>query len=50
MACDQIKEDKVGEACGRSREMHTGFWWGNLKDGECFEDLGTDWSITLNGS
>jgi hypothetical protein len=25
--------------CGR-REIHTGFWWGNLKEKDYLEDLG----------
>jgi hypothetical protein len=25
--------------------MHTGHWWGNLKEGDCFEYLGIDGSI-----
>ena len=27
--------------------MHTGFWWGNLKEGDHLEDLGADVSIIL---
>jgi hypothetical protein len=27
--------------------MHAGFWWGNMKERECFEDLGTDKKIIL---
>ena len=23
-------------------EVHTGFWWGNLREGEHLEDLGAD--------
>jgi len=37
------------QVCG-SREIHTGFWWGNLSEGKCCEDLGTEWRIILNGS
>jgi len=29
------------------REMNTGFWWGNLKDGGTVEDLGVDWRINI---
>jgi hypothetical protein len=25
--------------------MHTGLWWGNLTERDCFEDLGIDGSI-----
>jgi hypothetical protein len=26
-------------------EMLTGFWWGNLMEGDYLEDLGADWRI-----
>ena len=29
------------------KEMRTGFWWGNLKEGDCQEGLGVDWRIIL---
>jgi hypothetical protein len=29
------------------REMNTGCWWGNLKDGGTVEDLGVDWRINI---
>jgi hypothetical protein len=25
--------------------VHTGFWWGNLREGDHFEDLGVDEGI-----
>jgi hypothetical protein len=28
-------------------EMHTGFWWGNLRERDNFEDPGIDWVIIL---
>jgi hypothetical protein len=28
-------------------EMHTGFCGKNLKEGDCFENLGIDWRIIL---
>jgi hypothetical protein len=31
----------------RRREMHTGFWWGNGRDRDHFEDLSVDGSIVL---
>jgi hypothetical protein len=34
-------------ACMGKREMHTGFWWGNLKEREPLEDLGVDSRIIL---
>jgi hypothetical protein len=26
---------------------HTGFWWGNLREGDCLEDPGSDGRIIL---
>jgi hypothetical protein len=28
-------------------EVHTGFWWGDLREGDYFEDLGVDGRIIL---
>lgn len=28
-------------------EMHTKFWWGDLREGDGLEDLGLDWRIIL---
>jgi len=33
-----------------TREVRTGFWWGDLKEREHFEDLRLDGRIILNGS
>ena len=27
--------------------MHTGFWWGGLREGGHFEDTNVDWKIIL---
>ena len=27
--------------------MYTGFWWGNLRERDYFEDAGVDWRIIL---
>jgi hypothetical protein len=29
------------------REVHTGFWWGDLREGDHFEDPGVDGMIIL---
>jgi len=30
-----------------AREVHTGFWWGNLKERDHMEDPGLDWRLIL---
>jgi hypothetical protein len=35
---------RIGERRG---EVYTGFWWGNLKEGDHFEDPGVDGIIIL---
>jgi hypothetical protein len=39
----------MGEECGiwGRNEMHTGFWWVNLKKGDNLQDLSVDGSIVL---
>jgi hypothetical protein len=41
--------DKMGGVCGKYRrqEVHTGFWWGDLRERDHLEDLGGDGWITL---
>jgi len=37
---DQITEDVMGWACGThggKREIHAGYWWGNLKERDRLE-------------
>jgi len=41
---DNIKIDL--HDCGRGR-MHTGFWWGNLREREDLEDIGVNERILL---
>jgi hypothetical protein len=39
----------LGGACSTyGGEVHTGFWWEDLKEGDHLEDLGVDGSIILN--
>jgi hypothetical protein len=28
-------------------EVHTGFWWGDLREVDHLEDVGVDWRIIL---
>jgi hypothetical protein len=48
---DQIKKNEIGQACsvyGREEMcVHTGFWWGALREKEILEDIGVDGSIIL---
>jgi len=38
----------AGNVAGMGRgEVHTGFWWENLKERDHLEDLGVDRKITL---
>ena len=38
----------MGTACSMYREeMHTGFWWGNLREGDHLETLHVNWRIIL---
>jgi hypothetical protein len=29
-------------------EVHTGFWWGDLREGDFLEDVGTDGNIKMD--
>jgi hypothetical protein len=33
--------------CVGDREVHTGFWWGDLREKYNLEDLGLDWRMIL---
>ena len=49
---DQIKEKEVSRLCethGETEEVHTVFWWGDLRERNHLEDLCVDGRITLNG-
>jgi len=44
----KITKNYMGGACGTHGEgVHTGFWWGNLKERDHLEDLGTDRRLIL---
>ena len=47
---DQVMKNKMGGICGMyggARDVHTGFWWGNLMERNHLEELGIDSRITL---
>jgi hypothetical protein len=47
---DEIKKNEMGGACSAYRgreEVHSGFWWGNLRKSAHLENLGGDGSIIL---
>jgi hypothetical protein len=49
---DEIKKIEVDRSCsmyGDRRGVYTGFCWGNLREGDCLEDLCEDGRIILNG-
>jgi hypothetical protein len=38
----------MGRVCSRYEgEMHTRFWWGNLREEQHLKDPGADWKIIL---
>jgi hypothetical protein len=46
----QIKKTEVGRTrstYGGRGEIHTGFWWGNLREGDHLKDPGVDRRIIL---
>jgi hypothetical protein len=44
-------ENKMGGACGTDdrpkKQVHTGFWWGDLRERDHLEDLGVNGNIIL---
>jgi hypothetical protein len=47
---NQIEKNEMGGACstyGGKREVHIGFWWGDLTEGNHLGDPGVDGRIIL---
>jgi hypothetical protein len=47
---NQIEKNEMGGACstyGEKREVHTGFWWGDPREGHHLGDPGVDRRIIL---
>jgi len=47
---DQIEKNEMGRTCstyGGRGKVHTGFWWGNLREGDHLEGPGIDGKIIL---
>ena len=44
---DQIEKNDSGLFSTYRGEMHTGFWWGNLRERDHLEDPGLDGRIIL---
>ena len=44
-----MKKSEMGRACSTywGGEVHTGIWWGNLREGSHLSDLGVDGRIIL---
>jgi hypothetical protein len=46
---NQIEKNEMGGACSTygKREVLTGFWWGDLREGDHFGDPGVEGKIIL---
>jgi hypothetical protein len=47
---NQIEKNEMGRACsmyGAKREVHTVFWWGDLREGDHLRNAGVDRMIIL---
>jgi hypothetical protein len=42
---NQIKKNEMGEHVWGKAEVHTGFWWGDLREGDHLGDPGVDGRI-----
>jgi hypothetical protein len=42
---DQIEKNEMCGTCNMYGEVHTGFWWGNLRERDRLEDPGLDGRI-----
>jgi hypothetical protein len=45
-----MKQNEMAGACstyGGGVDVHAGFWWGDLREGDHLEDPSLDWRIIL---
>ena len=45
---DEIKEEEMSRACSTyGKEVHAGFWWGNLRERNHLKDLDVNGRIII---
>ena len=44
---DKTEKNEMGGVCRGRRQAYTGFWWGNLREGDRLGDPGIDGRIIL---